>query len=134
MLTNKKVLICLIAIVLSVSSGFALGRISKEFEITSENLAQRSGTFQLWGGSETITVSVGLDNEFWYSAPGEGEIANTFSCELDPIDDYLFLINSDKFIYDLVSVEKDYLILIDTDKSSVMKISKISDTPTMLSN
>ncbi|MDD3026576.1 MAG: hypothetical protein PHI41_00725 [Erysipelotrichaceae bacterium] len=132
MLKNKRNLISLVALLLVVSVSFVMGRISQENEYQSKSLSQRAGSYQLWGGGETISASVGIDNEFWYSEPGSGGIAETFSCELEPIDDFLFLISSDQFDYNVVNLKEDYLMLIDTDTGNIMKIDKVSDTPTIL--
>ncbi len=129
-----KLLLYILALILAVSGGYIAKSISIENEIRSENLSRRMGTYQLWGGGLAITASVGIDNEFWYSQPGSDGIAETFYCKLEPIDNYLYLINSEEFDYNVVNVKEDTLLLVDTDNETILEIDKIDDLPTEIHN
>ncbi len=128
---NKKALISATSFILFFTAFFILGRLSKEADINHENSVLRDGAYQSVPGEGILTtVSIWLRNDSWelfyYTGSGDEE---RFSGDLEPIGDYLFLINSDQFDYDVVSVEKEYLLLIDTDSNNVIKANKVSDTP-----
>lgn len=107
---------------------------SKEADINTENSYPIKGTYQMNPNDGYITVSIWLEQGVWnlfYSDLdfGTGSMER-YSGEIEPVDDNLFLVNSDQLDYEVISLEKEYLMLIDTDNNSAIKINKVLDIPT----
>ena len=95
----------------------------------SNDIDDIMGTYQLFGGTKTVTVTIDDQDNLYYQNGFENENSEV-KTQISKLYEELYLLEDENLSYNLVLFENNCLLLIDTNKQTYDKLEKVSDIPT----
>ena len=126
-----KIIVAIIVAIVFLLSSFYLGYLFGMDTNKSYDIDDITGTYQLFGGTKTVTVTIEDQDNFYYQNGFEDENIKV-KTQINKLYENLYLLENEKLSYNLVLFEDDYLLLIDINNQAYDKLEEVSDTPTFI--
>lgn len=126
-----KIIVAIIVAIVFLLSSFYLGYLFGMDTNKSYDIDDITGTYQLFGGTKTVTVTIEDQDNLYYQNGFEDENIKV-KTQINKLYENLYLLENEKLSYNLVLFEDDYLLLIDINNQTYDKLEKVSDTPTFI--
>ena len=124
-----KIIVAIMVAIVFLLSSFYLGY-SFGMDINKSNdIDDIMGTYQLFGGTKTVTVTIDDQDNLYYQNGFENENSEV-KTQISKLYEELYLLEDENLSYNLVLFENNCLLLIDTNKQTYNKLEKVSDIPT----
>lgn len=123
---NKYKIIVIVVIVFLLSSfyfGYSLG-----IDADKPNVIDKiSGTYQLFKGNETLTVTIDDQDNLYYQNGFENESIK-IKTQINKLYENLYLFENEKLSYNLILFNDNFLLLININDQTYDKLEKVSNT------
>lgn len=126
-----KIIVAIIVAIVFLLSSFYLGYLFGMDTNKSYDIDDITGTYQLFGGTKTVTVTIEDQDNLYYQNGFEDENIKV-KTQINKLYENLYLLENEKLSYNLVLFEDDYLLLIDINNQTYDKLEKVSDMPTFV--
>ena len=127
---NKYKIIVIVVIVFLLSSfyfGYSLG-----IDADKPNVINKiSGTYQLFKGNETLTVTIDDQDNLYYQNGFENESIK-IKTQINKLYENLYLFENEKLSYNLILFNDNFLLLININDQTCDKLEKVLNTQVFL--
>ena len=102
-----------------------------QWDLSLIHIYKISGTYQLFKGNETLTVTIDDQDNLYYQNGFENESIK-IKTQINKLYENLYLFENEKLSYNLILFNDNFLLLININDQTYDKLEKVSNTQVFL--